>query len=140
MSYTARTINYLESDAVSRPREWLFPLLHQHLVSTLCRAQAQMEVGNMEGMSESVDRASAIVMELLGSLDRERGGEVAEGLAALYGYLAGEILAAGRALDAVRLDRVVIMVVELHASWVGAAELVVDRTGPDGSRPGGCLA
>jgi flagellar secretion chaperone FliS len=140
MSYAARTISYLEADAVSRSREWLFPLLHQHLVSTLRRAQAQMEVGNMEGTSESVDRASAIVMELLRSLDQERGAEVAEGLAALYGYLAGEILAAGRALDAVRLDRVVIIVVELHASWGGAAELVVDRTGPGGSRPGGRLA
>jgi flagellar secretion chaperone FliS len=127
MSYAAQSAHYLEADVMSRQKEWLVPLLYEHLLSNLRRARAQIETGDIEGKAASVERASAIVMELLGSLDTERGGEIAERLGSLYGFFAGEILTASRTLDVARLDRVLVMIAELHASWVAAAESLAPR-------------
>jgi flagellar secretion chaperone FliS len=127
MSYAARSTQYLEADVMSRSPEWLVPLLYEHLLSSLRRAGAQIESGDIEGKAASLDRATAIVMELLGSLDTEKGGEIAERLGSLYGFFAGEILTASRTLDVARLDRLIAMITELHASWVAAAESVAPR-------------
>jgi flagellar secretion chaperone FliS len=127
MSYASQSAHYLEADVMSRQKEWLVPLLYEHLLSNLRRARAQIEAGDIEGKATSVERASAIVMELLGSLDTEKGGEIAERLGSLYGFFAGEILTASRTLDVARLDRVLAMISELHASWVAAAESLAPR-------------
>jgi len=127
MSYAARTAHYLEADVMSRTKEWLVPLLYEHLLSSLRRARAQIEAGDIEGKAASIERASAIVMELLGSLDTEKGGEIAARLSSLYGFFAGEILSASRTLDVARLDRLLLMISELHATWVAAAESLAPR-------------
>lgn len=121
MGHSAYTSKYLENDVVSRPKEWLVPLLYEHLLAHLRRAQAQIQQRDIEGKAASLERASAIVIELLGALDRERGGELAQRLAALYAYFGSEILAVGRTLDAARLERMIGMVGSLHESWVIAA-------------------
>jgi len=121
------SMSYPEADVMSRSKEWLVPLLHEHLLSSLRRARAQIEAGDIEGKAVSIERASAIVMELLGSLDAEKGGEIAGHLGSLYGFFAGEILTASRTLDAARLNRLLVMISELHATWVAAAEGLAPR-------------
>ncbi len=69
-------------------------------------------------------RASDIVFELLSALDREKGGELASRLAALYGYFISEISQIGRTLDQERLARLISIVASLHTSWIEAAKQV----------------
>jgi flagellin-specific chaperone FliS len=57
----------------------------------------------------------------MGSLDREKGGELAQRLAALYAYFGTEIVAIGRTLDVGRLTKIMEMASSLHESWVIAA-------------------
>jgi len=57
----------------------------------------------------------------MSSLDREKGGELAQRLAALYAYFGTEILTIGRTLDVGRLTKVMEMASSLHESWVIAA-------------------
>lgn len=121
MGYSAYTSRYLENDVVSRPREWLVPLLYEHLLAQLRRAATQIEQRDYEGKAASLERASDILIELMGALDHERGGELADRLAALYAYFATEIIVVGRSLDSGRLGRTVAMVATLHESWVIAA-------------------
>src|SRR5690606_24676292 len=85
------------------------------------RAAAQIEAGDIEGKSASLDRASGIVFELLAALDFEAGGDLASRLAALYSFFATEISAAGRTLERERLERVVNMVSSLQEAWRQAA-------------------
>lgn len=136
MTYGASSTQYLEADIVGRPREWLVPLLYDHLLASLRRADAQIRAGDFAGKAASLERATAILMELLSSLDHENGGELARQLAALYGFLAGEIMTIGRSLDTARLDRVTAMVAELHDAWTQAAEAVAPRARP-GAAPAG---
>ncbi len=121
MGYSAYKSKYLENDVVSRPREWLVPLLYEHLMAHLRRAQAQIQQRDYEGKAASLEKATAIVVELMGALDCEKGGELAQRLAALYGYFGNEILAVGRSLDVARLGKMTDMVSSLHESWVIAA-------------------
>ncbi|MDQ6736204.1 MAG: flagellar export chaperone FliS [Gemmatimonadota bacterium] len=121
MGYSAYTSKYLENDVVSRSKEWLVPLLYEHLLAHLRRAAVQIQQRDFEGKAASLEKASAIVIELMGSLDREKGGELAQRLSALYAYFGTEILAVGRTLDVVRLTKIMEMASSLHESWVIAA-------------------
>ncbi len=125
-AYTAR---YLEAEVMSRPKQWLVPLLYEHLLANLKRASVQIEARDLEGKAASLSRASAIVFELLASLDFEKGGELAKRLAALYAYFATEITTVGRSLDVAHLARLIEMIAGLHESWVQAAEATSPRSG-----------
>jgi flagellar protein FliS len=121
MGYNAYTSKYLENDVMSRPKEWLVPLLYEHLLAHLRRAQVQIRQKDIEGKGVSLEKASSIVIELLATLNREEGGELAQRLAALYAYFGTEILAIGRNLDLAQLGRLIEMIAGLHESWVIAA-------------------
>jgi flagellar protein FliS len=127
MAYSSMTSQYLEAEILSRPKEWLVCLVYEHLISSLTRARVQIENGDIEGKATSLQKASDIVFELLMSLDRSAGGELAENLASLYTFLAGEILAVGRSLDTIHLQRLIVIATELHGAWVQAAEQVAPR-------------
>lgn len=121
MGYSAYTSKYLENEVISRPKEWLVPLLYEHLLAHLRRAHVQIQQRDIEGKGVSLEKASAIVIELMGALDRDKGGELAQRLAALYAYFGSEILSIGRTMDVGRLEKVIGMVGSLHESWVIAA-------------------
>ena len=132
MSKSAYSTKYLEAEVTSRPPEWLVPLLYEHLLANLRRAAVQIERRDIEGKAASLEKASAILFELLGTLDLEKGGELAQRLAALYQYFAAELLTVGRTLDAVHLRRITGMIAGLHEAWVRAAEAVRPRSGEAG--------
>lgn len=125
MGYSAYTSKYLENDVLSRPKEMLVPLLYEHLIAQLRRARTQIQQHDFEGKAASLEKASAIVIELIASLDRDRGGELAQRLAALYAYFGSEILAVGNSLDLARLARLMEMIESLHESWIVAARACV---------------
>jgi flagellar protein FliS len=134
MSYGSRAAQYLDSDVMSRPKEWLVPLLSEHLLARLRRAEVQIAARDFEGKAESLATANDIVLELAGTLDPDSGGELAAHLSSLYAYFAGEILAVSRSLDCVRLQRLVGLIAELHEAWTAAAEQVSPRGRAAGSR------
>jgi len=127
MSYGSNSARYLENEVLSRPKEWLVPLLYEHLLISLNRASVQIETGDLAGKARSLDRATRILLELLGSLDHERGGEIATRLASLYASAVAEIHTVGRSLDRTHLGHLMQMVSELHEAWLKAAEEVAPR-------------
>lgn len=135
MSYGNATARYLEAEVLSRQPEWLVPLMYEHLLLNLRRASRQIELGDQEGKAASLDKASAIVMELIGALDFERGGEIATRLAGLYLFFSTEMIGARQKVDTVRLQRLIDMISDLHEAWSQAAEAVSPRTGSAVSRP-----
>jgi flagellar protein FliS len=128
MGHNAYTSRYLENDVMSRPKELLVPLLYEHLLAQLRRAQVQIQQKDIEGKGVSLEKASSIVIELLATLDREQGGELAQRLAALYAYFGSEILAIGRNLSLTKLEKLIEMISSLHESWVIAARTQLPAT------------
>ena len=125
--YGTKQTAYLEADIMSRPKEWLVPLLYEHLLSNLRRAGVQIEASDVTGRAESLDRASAIVLELSAALDRDNGGPLARDLSALYAYFLTEILQIGVTRSVARLQKLSILVEELLDAWTQAAEQVAPR-------------
>lgn len=122
----SRSTAYRDNEVLTASRERLVLLLYEGLLKNLRRAGKQIGVGDFEGKSESLGKASAILFELMGALDFEAGGEVATRLSALYAYFASEILEVGRTLSLTRLDALVGLIANLHAAWSEAAQKVVN--------------
>lgn len=126
MSYGAggvRGATYRSNDVMSRPPGALIVLLYQRLLVELRKADRQIADGDISGRGESLGRASAIVFELLASLDIEAGGELGSRLSALYSYFIREIQEVERDGDRNRLRRLVDIISPLHESWVQASRL-----------------
>ena len=124
MSYEQTANAYRQNAILSTSREQLVPLLYEHLLVSLRRASNQIASKDIEGKAASVEKASAILYELLGSLDHGAEDELASRLASLYTYFLQELGEASRHLDAKRLGPLIEMVSSLHESWVEAANLV----------------
>ena len=113
--------------AMSPARRVVF--LYTQLMASLTRARRCLAGGDVEGRSETLCRAQAIVQELLVSLNREVGGELGDHLAALYGYFVAEIVAIDSQRDPARLTRLLAMVSPLLEAWERAEREVEPRAG-----------
>jgi flagellar secretion chaperone FliS len=125
------TTAYRETEVMSTSPERLVPLLYEHLLVNLKRAEHHIRRGDIEGKFETLGRAQDILAELLSALDFDAGGELASRLASLYGFWGKEISQAGRDLDPKRLQGVVAMVSSLHEAWSEAARLVESGMVPE---------
>ena len=123
---------YRENAVLSATPEQLVVLLYEHLIINLKRADKQIRNRDLEGKGESLARANDIVLELLSSLDFDKGGEIAGRLASLYGFFSQEITTVGRTLDTARIAQLVEMAEELHESCAQAAKAAEGPGAPQG--------
>jgi len=122
--YGQRRTAYQDSEVMSSSPERLIPLMYEKLLVSLKRGAVCMRSKDFEGKHESLGRALDIISELVGSLDFEHGGEIAQRLVSLYGFWSREVSQAGRGLQPDRIDRVAVMVAELHEAWAAAVRTV----------------
>jgi flagellar protein FliS len=99
--------------------EQSIPEQYELLLSKLARAERDLEGDPNAGRSGHLEEASVIVFDLLYSLDFKHGGELVPRLAALYGYIANELLNVGRTGDRVKLNHLRDMITTLRQSWYG---------------------
>lgn len=76
----------LESAVASASAHELVSLLFKELNKSLLAAEYQFEQGNKQEMRNHITKASRVLAGLQGSLDFEKGGEIASNLASLYGF------------------------------------------------------
>lgn len=65
----------------------LVELLMQSAIGKLAAGRGCIERGDIEGTHQNITTVMTIVMTLRGSLDMEVGGEIAQNLDMLYGYM-----------------------------------------------------
>ena len=126
---------YRENAVLSASPEQLVVLLYEHLIINLKRAAKQIEKNDLQAKSESLNKANDIVLELLSSLDFDKGGDIASRLASLYGFFSQEIATVSRTLDTARIAQLVEMAEELHESWAQAAQAAEGQAGAQGGAP-----
>ncbi|HVX41651.1 MAG TPA: flagellar protein FliS [Gemmatimonadaceae bacterium] len=105
-------------DTPTAAAEPTIPEQYELLLAKLARAERELEDGQ-GGRSGHLEEASGIVFDLLYSLDFKKGGELVPRLAALYGYIANELLQVGRTGDRAQLAHLRDMVTSLRQSWYG---------------------
>ena len=78
---------YLESEVFSADPVKLVRMLYRGALDAIAAARRSVVNGDIAGRSREISRATAIVNELQKSLDRTRGGEIAQNLSQLYDYV-----------------------------------------------------
>ncbi len=121
MTYPSRASQYREMQVLSASPARLTVLLFEHLEVVLRRAQTAIRSAQIELRVENMGRAREIVSELLGTLDIERGGDIALDLSMLYGFLLSEMVDVGIRRDVVRLGRLIGIVNTLSTAFALAA-------------------
>ena len=89
----------IESAVASADRHELVTLLFKALIGALAGAEVHHQHENKAQVREYVTKASRILAGLQGSLDYERGGDIAVNLGQLYGYSIRKLFAANVNLD-----------------------------------------
>ncbi|MBI2795774.1 MAG: flagellar protein FliS [Gemmatimonadetes bacterium] len=112
---------YRDHELLSASPGQLVVITYDALLASLTRARVGCSMNSFEVTLPAIERARALLAELLGSLDRERGGALAMQLASIYAFLLGELQGMGTHPDAARLDRHVRMVSELREAFATVA-------------------
>lgn len=108
----------LETTIADASPEQLILMLHDGLLESLHRARLAMGEGRIAEKGESVSKALAIITEgLMPALDRERGGDIAANLGALYEYMITRLMLGNLQNDATHLEEVSRLVQELRGAW-----------------------
>jgi flagellar secretion chaperone FliS len=121
VTYPSRTTQYRELQVMSASPSRLIVLLFEHLEVVLRRAQMAIRSGQIELRVENMGKAREILSELLGTLDIERGGDIAMDLSMLYGFLLSELVDVGIRRDVVHLGRLIGIVNVLSTAFAQAA-------------------
>jgi flagellar protein FliS len=107
---------YLENDVLSMEPLDLTRLLYAKAIERLNQARHHLESGKIRERSEAIAHAQEIVMELQASLNGD-AGEIAESLAALYGYIQLRLADANARQSRVPLDEAAALLETLYEGW-----------------------
>ena len=117
MSYGSRASTYLETQVLSASPGQLVVMLYDHLLLQLRRARVGIEKGDAATRQAALDKARAVLAELMGTLDYQRGGEIARQLSGIYAFLLAELLEVGLRPSAERLDPLSVIVTDLREAY-----------------------
>ena len=108
----------------------LIQMLFDGLIESLATARGHMERGSITEKSKSLSRAGRIVVGLQGALDFEKGGDLANNLNELYGYVTRRLLHVNAHNDLVALDEIQGLMREIRDAWEGVPALVPQMAKP----------
>ncbi len=111
---------YLESRILSADPMELVRLMYQAAVAEVRAARLYLENRDIRSRSNAITKACTILTELVVSLDRKAGGEYAERLADLYGYMMRRLTEANFQQRDEPLAEVLGLLTDLLEGWEGA--------------------
>ena len=95
----------------------LVVMLYDRAIVLLNKARKEIDEKQYEAKGHTLDKASDIILELLTTLDKDKGGEIATSLTNLYNFILREITDANSSLKIKHLDNACKILSELRESW-----------------------
>lgn len=111
---------YKEREVMTASPARLVVIVYDHVLANLQRARVARDAKRFDLQVEAIGRARDGIMELLVTLDVERGGQIAKDLQGLYGFLLQELVD-GAKIEPARLQRITGMVSDLRESFAVVA-------------------
>jgi flagellar protein FliS len=127
MSYRQQASRYQDVGALSASPGQLVVMLYDHLLAGLRRVRIAAGARNLEVQSAQLASCREVVGELLSTLDREKGGKLAENLGALYVFLLSELIDFHSNPDLARLDRLSGIAADLRDAFAQASAIVAAK-------------
>ncbi len=119
---------YLQTKIKTARQEELVLMMLDGVIRFSEQGMQALEKNEIEAAHHALTRSQEIILELFHSLDRERGGEIAENLARLYGYSLQILVEANMRKTTERIPEVQNIFRELREGWAGAMEQVKPDT------------
>ena len=108
----------LETSVVAASPHELIVLLFDGALAAIHSARLHMKAGKIQEKGASISRAIEIVNDgLRASLDKKAGGDIANSLDGLYGYMTERLLQANLKNSVAMLDEVQVLLVDLRDAW-----------------------
>lgn len=105
----------------------LIQLLYNGALERLNMAKARMQAKDYEGKGRLISKTIEIIGGLREFLDLEKGGELAQRLAALYEYMERTLVEASMKNDVNKVDEVSNLLRSIKEGWDGIREEVVNQ-------------
>jgi flagellar protein FliS len=114
--------DYQKANVTTADRVRIVVMCYEGCIANALRAQEEMRKGNVADKGVYLGKATAIVDELLNTLDKEQGGEIAERLELLYRYVLHSFSQANLKQDPSLMDGALRVLKELKEGWAALAE------------------
>jgi len=114
--------DYQKASVTTADRLRIVVMCYEGCIANALRAQEEMRKGNVAAKGVYLGKATAIVAELMNTLDRDRGGEIAERLELLYRYVLHTFSQANLKQDPALMDGALRVLRELKEGWAALAE------------------
>lgn len=120
----------LETSVMSADPHKLVSLLFQGALASIAEAKFAMSNHSIPAKGKAISKAISIIGEgLQASLNLDVGGELAQNLFALYGYMVNRLVEANAKNDLMLLDEVTKLLTELQGAWDGIrSEVIADKS------------
>ena len=116
-TYQQHAKQYRAVQAETASPTQLVVMLYDGAIRFLSAAKQGMETGDLETQSRNLLKTQKIICELMSTLDRARGGEIAANLHRIYLYMLEQLVEANLYDRTKPLDNVLEMLRDLRASW-----------------------
>jgi flagellar protein FliS len=113
--------DYQKANVTTADRVRIVVMCYEGCIANASRAQEEMRKGNVADKGVYLGKATAIVTELLNTLDKEQGGEIAERLELLYRYVLNSFSQANLKQDPTLVDGALRVLKELKEGWAALA-------------------
>jgi flagellar protein FliS len=107
----------VSSAAPYADRVQLVQMLLDGLLAALADAEGHIQRNDISAKADAISRASKIIIGLQGSLDFDKGGEIARNLNELYDYCTRRLLKASLRNDVTILHEVRSLLNEINSAW-----------------------
>ncbi len=114
---TSQTKSYKKLQVDTTSPIGLVIMLYDRAIVLLNKAKDEISEKQYEAKGNTLDKASDIITELITTLDKDKGGEIASSLANLYNFVLREISNANSKLDTKSLENAIKILSELRESW-----------------------
>jgi flagellar protein FliS len=108
---------YRRTQVETAPPTQLVVMLYDGAIRFLSLAREKMAARDLEARHTNLLKAQRIITELMSSLDREKGGEVAANLHRLYAFMLRQLVEANLRDRPQPIEDVLGMLRELRESW-----------------------
>ncbi|MDR1534020.1 MAG: flagellar export chaperone FliS [Planctomycetota bacterium] len=113
---------YLKTQVETASKEQLVIMLFDGIIRFTEQARKAIVERNVEDSHHFLLRAQAIIMELICTVDKDRGGELAKNLLALHAYAFNCLVVCNFKKDVAKIDEVQKIYREIRSGWRAAME------------------
>ncbi len=127
----ARVAEYQKTEINTSDRLRIITLMYSGAINFINLSKEKMQSGDIAGKGLYIGKATAVVGELINSLDLQQGGKIAENLKALYDFVLDKLIDANLYNKTESLDEAVKVLEVLRDGWLELEKRNNTRTSND---------